>query len=169
MDDFYLNEPDMSIGDIQPIPSHDPLAAIVRFSEDAIISKDLDGTVRSWNTAAEKILGYNSAQVLGNSIFTMVPTERFEEERNLLRLLSKGTQINHFETQRLTRDGKIIDVSLRLSPIFDTKGRTIVGASSIVEGYYRAQGCGKGTITYPGKVEYGNWSNGSGNLGIPHK
>ena len=106
------------------------LAAIVQSSNDAITSKSLDGTIRSWNRAAERIYGYSAKEALGESIMLIVPPERREEELSILERFRRGEQIEHFETVRLCKERRPIDVSLSVSPIRDLAGR-IVGASSI--------------------------------------
>jgi PAS domain S-box-containing protein len=106
------------------------LAAIVQSSEDAIISKRLDGTITSWNKAAERMFGYPSAEAVGRSIRLIVPEERWEEEDDVLRRVARGETVEHFETVRLRRDGSQVEMSLTVSPIRDEAGR-IVGASKI--------------------------------------
>ncbi|KSV78503.1 PAS domain S-box protein [Ensifer sp. ENS07] len=106
------------------------LAAIVESSFDAIVSKDLDGTVRTWNGAAERMFGYSAEEMVGRSILTIIPTHLHDEERDLLQRLRKGERIEHFETARQRKDGSYITVSLTISPIRNAKGR-IVGASKI--------------------------------------
>lgn len=105
-------------------------ASIVESSGDAIISKSLDGTVLTWNTAAERIYGYGAAEIIGDSIEKTVPADRIEEERNILAQLQKGERVEHYETVRLRRDGVPIDVSLTVSPIRDQAGQ-VIGASHI--------------------------------------
>ncbi|HET8649595.1 MAG TPA: PAS domain S-box protein [Gemmatimonadales bacterium] len=106
------------------------LAAIVESSDDAIISKDLDGTLRSWNPAAERIFGYNADEMIGATIFKLIPPELHEEERGILRRIAAGEHIAHFETDRVRKDGRRIRVSLTLSPLRDSAGH-LIGASSI--------------------------------------
>src|ERR1700755_2084925 len=88
------------------------LAAIVATSEDAIIGKDLDGLVTSWNRAAERIFGYSSAEAIGQSTRLTIPREWYEEERETLKRIRSGATIEHFETSRLHHDGRRIQVSL---------------------------------------------------------
>ena len=120
-----------------PSDSPDPaltaarLAAIVESSGDAIIGKDLDGTIRSWNRGAEAIFGYTVAEIVGTSIRRLVPPERQEEEDRILAQLRRGERVEPFETERLTKDGRRLEVSITASPIRDGDGR-IVGASKIV-------------------------------------
>ncbi len=106
------------------------LASIVEGSDDAIISKTLDGTVLSWNPAAERMFGYGAAEMIGRPLTTIFPPDRLDEERLLLSRISAGERVVHFETVRLRRDGTPIDVSVTLSPIRDASG-IIVGASKI--------------------------------------
>jgi PAS domain S-box-containing protein len=106
------------------------LAAIVRHSDDAIISKRLDGTITTWNRAAERIFGYTAAEAVGQSIRLIIPRERWAEEDEVLAKITRGEVLDHFETVRHRKDGSLIDVSLTVSPIKDETGR-IVGASKI--------------------------------------
>ena len=106
------------------------LSAIVESSDDAIVSKDLNGRITSWNIGASRIFGYSEAEVLGKSITFLIPKNRLEEEKLILKNISSGKRINHFETIRLTKDGKRIHVSLSVSPLKDRNGK-IVGASKI--------------------------------------
>jgi len=106
-------------------------AAIVESSDDAIIGKALDGTVTSWNKAAERMLGYRAEDMLGKSILSIIPAERHEEEEKLLAAIKAGVAVNHFETERVASDGRRLAVSLTVSPIRDGDGR-IVGASKII-------------------------------------
>ena len=106
------------------------LAAIVASSDDALISKDLDGIIQSWNAAAERMYGYTETEMVGESVFRIIPIERHAEEEEVLRRLRRGETIDHFETWRLHRDGTQIPVSLTVSPVRDDTGR-IIGASKI--------------------------------------
>jgi PAS domain S-box-containing protein len=106
------------------------LAAIVESSDDAILSKRLDGTILTWNAAAERLFGYPAAEVIGGSIMRLVPPDRMDEERAMLDRLALGERCEHIETVRLCRDGRRIDVSLTISPIKDAAGR-VIGASKI--------------------------------------
>lgn len=106
------------------------LESIVELSEDAIISKTLDGTVTSWNKAAEKIFGYSKEEVIGRSIFLIIPPSRIAEEVEILSKIKLGEKVEHFETSRVTKDGRLIHISLSVSPVKDQNGR-IVGASKI--------------------------------------
>ena len=106
------------------------LAAIVSSSDDAILSKDLSGTITSWNQGAEKIFGYTAQEMVGRSILTIIPPERHEEEAQILARLRAGERLDHFETVRCKKNGERCDISLTVSPLFDDDGR-VVGASKI--------------------------------------
>ena len=106
------------------------LAAIVESSDDAIISKDLNGVIISWNAGAQRIFGYTEAEVVGQSITIIIPSELQDEEANILRHLRAGEHIEHYETSRVTKQGTRVDVSLTISPMKDSAGR-VVGASKI--------------------------------------
>jgi PAS domain S-box-containing protein len=107
------------------------LAAIVESSDDAIISKSLDGTIRSWNAAAERLFGFAPEEAIGRHISLVIPPERIVEEDSIIASLRAGRRIEHFDTERRHRDGRLIPVSLTISPIHDDDGR-VVGASKIV-------------------------------------
>jgi PAS domain S-box-containing protein len=107
------------------------LASIVESSDDAIISKHLDGRITSWNQAAERLLGYTETEIVGKSIMTIIPPELHEEERHILERLRRGERIEHFDTIRLTKHGRLIEVSLTISPLKDSEGE-VVGASKIM-------------------------------------
>jgi PAS domain S-box-containing protein len=106
------------------------LSAIVESSEDAIISKDLNGNIATWNAAAERLLGYQPGEIIGKPITTLLPPERREEEAKILEYLRRGEKLEHIETVRVTKDGRRIDVSLTASPIKSSTGK-IIGASKI--------------------------------------
>ena len=106
------------------------LAAIVESSDDAIIGKDLDGIITSWNSGAERLFGYTADEMIGKSVLTLIPADRASEEQAILEQLRAGLRVPPFETIRVGRDGRQIDVSLRISPICDAQGRPI-GASKI--------------------------------------
>lgn len=109
---------------------HTWLEAIIHSSDDAIISKDLNGIVSSWNEAAHRIFGYTEEEMVGQPILKLIPRDRWDEEPAILERLKRGERVDHFETKRLTKDGVLLDISLTISPIKDKKGR-IVGASKI--------------------------------------
>ena len=106
------------------------LAAIVESSDDAIISKTLDGIIRTWNASAERLFGYTPAQAIGQHISLIVPPDRRAEEQAIVERLIRGERIEHFETVRLARDGRRLDISLTVSPLRDSQGE-IVGASKV--------------------------------------
>lgn len=106
------------------------LSAIVDSSDDAIISKDLQGIITSWNASAERIFGYSAKQAIGGSVSMLIPLERADEERAILRKVKKGERVDHFETVRQRKDGELVDVSITISPIRDKTG-AIVGASKV--------------------------------------
>jgi len=111
-------------------PSRAWLAAIIDSSEDAIVSKSLDGTVQSWNAGAERIFGYTPAEIIGTSITRLIPANRQAEEVEILERIRCGERVEHFETVRIAKDGRLLDVSLTISPVRDHAGR-IIGASKI--------------------------------------
>src|SRR5882762_9111670 len=111
-------------------PIHALLAAIVESSDDAIVSKTLDGRIRSWNTGAMRLFGYTAEEVIGKPITIIIPPELHEEEHRILAKLQRGERIDHFETTRVTRDGRRIPISLNVSPIRDSRG-VVVGASKV--------------------------------------
>ena len=106
------------------------LAAIVEFSQDAIIGKDLNGVVTSWNRGAEKAFGYSAEEMIGASLTLLIPSDRLGEEDHILGQIRLGQSVEPFETKRRTKDGRLIDVSVTASPIKDGDGH-IVGASKI--------------------------------------
>lgn len=106
------------------------LAAIVEFSEDAIISKDLNSIIRSWNHGAEQVFGYTADEILGQSIKKLIPPEYYAEEQEILHRILRGESIKHYDTKRLRKDGTFIDVSITISALKDKAG-TIIGASKI--------------------------------------
>ncbi len=105
-------------------------AAIVASSDDAIVSKTLDGLIKSWNAGAERIFGWSAEEALGRSITLIIPPERLEEEWQILETLKRGERIDHFETVRLAKDGRHVDVSLTVSPVRNAAGE-VIGASKI--------------------------------------
>jgi PAS domain S-box-containing protein len=106
------------------------MAAVIESSDDAIASKDLNGIVRSWNPAAERLFGFTAAEIVGRSIRLIIPENRWQEEDELLKRVSEGQRLDHFETVRQRKDGTLVLISLTVSPIRDGNGR-IVGASKI--------------------------------------
>ena len=106
------------------------LAAIVDSSDDAIVSKSLDGFVTSWNKSAERLFGYTAEEAVGQHITLIVPADRRHEESTILEQLKRGKRVDHFETVRMHKDGKMLDVSLTISPVKDAAG-SVVGASKV--------------------------------------
>jgi PAS domain S-box-containing protein len=107
------------------------LAAIVESSDDVILSKDLNGIIRSCNPAAERVFGYKPAELIGQSVRVLIPPERHAEEDEILARLKRGERVNHFETVRLAKGGRPVDVSLTISPVHDASG-AVVAISKIV-------------------------------------
>jgi PAS domain S-box-containing protein len=107
------------------------LAAIVESSDDAIVSKDLEGIVTSWNASAERILGYKADEIIGKPITTIIPAELWGDEPMILGKIRRGERIEHFETERITKDGQRLRVSLTISPIKNDNGK-IIGAAKIL-------------------------------------
>ncbi|MCB5205235.1 PAS domain S-box protein [Neorhizobium sp. T786] len=126
------------------VPPYDPkelLASIVESSQDAIISKTINGVIMSWNSGAEALFGYRAEEVIGKSITILIPEDRQEEETTILSRLRAGQKVDHFDTVRRRKDGSLVDISLTISPIRDGNG-TIVGASKVardVSGRKRAE------------------------------
>jgi PAS domain S-box-containing protein len=117
------------------------LAAIVDSSEDAIVSKTLEGVITSWNPGATRLFGYTPEEIIGKPVTTIVPPELYHEEAEILARLKKGEHIGHFETQRVAKNGRRIEISLAVSPVRDQDGE-IVGASKIardISGRKRAE------------------------------
>jgi PAS domain S-box-containing protein len=106
------------------------LAAIVDSSDDAIISKDLNGVVTSWNESAERLFGYTAAEAVGKPITILIPADRLPEETEILARLKRGERMEHFETVRKRKDGTLLDISLTVSPVKDARG-VVVGASKV--------------------------------------
>ncbi len=107
------------------------LAAIVEFSDDAIISKNLEGMVTSWNESARRLFGYSSEEMIGQSITRLIPPDRRHDEPGFLDSITRGEPVEHYETIRQRKDGSLIEVSLTISPIKNAEGK-IIGASKIV-------------------------------------
>ena len=108
----------------------DLLAAIVGSSDDAIISKDIDGFITSWNDAAERIFGYSAIEAIGRHITLIIPDDRLTEENDIIARIRRGERVDHYETVRKRKDGLLLDISLTISPIRDAAGR-VAGASKV--------------------------------------
>ncbi len=106
------------------------LAAIVASSDDAIISKNLDGIITSWNKSAERIFGYTPEESIGQNITLIIPPQRLAEESDILSRIRRGDRVDHFQTVRMRKDGGLLDVSLTISPVRDSSGR-VIGASKV--------------------------------------
>ena len=113
-----------------PVPSDRFLATIIESSDDAIISKTLDGIITSWNPAAERLYGYSPAEAVGREVSLIIPKDRPDELPSIMDRLRRGLRIDHFETVRVRKDGARLDVSVSISPIYDDNGH-IIGAASI--------------------------------------
>lgn len=107
------------------------LESIVQSSDDAIITKTLDGIITSWNPAAERIFGYKPEEIVGTSILNLIPEDLQSEEQTIIERIQSGKRIDHFETVRLTRGGERLDVSVTISPLKDASGK-VVGASKVL-------------------------------------
>jgi PAS domain S-box-containing protein len=125
---IQCNLRDITERDWSEISSH--LAAIVESSDDAIISKSLEGRILSWNKGAERIFGYSAEEVIGKPIQILIPPARIDEEPRILEKLKRGESLDHFETVRLTKDGRALDISVTVSPIRDRSGK-VIAASKI--------------------------------------
>ena len=106
------------------------LASIVETSDDAIVSKDLDGIITSWNRGAEQLFGYSAQEVIGKSVTILIPEDRIDEEPEILNRIRRGERVDHYDTVRRHKNGSLIDISLTVSPLKDADGR-VVGASKI--------------------------------------
>ena len=107
------------------------LSAAVESSDDAILTKDLDDNITSWNQGAERMFGYTAEEIVGKHLSVLVPPERWDDMSLIIERIRAGERVEHFETQRLTRDGRLLAVSVTVSPVYDDAGQ-IVGASKIV-------------------------------------
>jgi PAS domain S-box-containing protein len=106
------------------------LASIVESSDDAIVSKDLNGIITSWNRGAERLFGYKAEEVIGRPITILIPADRIDEEPRILERIRRGERVDHYDTVRRRKDGSAIEISLTVSPLKGADGR-IVGASKI--------------------------------------
>jgi PAS domain S-box-containing protein len=120
--DFRLTEPGLQATGL--------LAAIVDSSDDAIISKTLNGIITSWNKSAERIFGYSAKEAIGKPITLIIPRDRWDEEKHIIRQMKRGERVDHFETVRARKDGSLLNVSVTISPVKDADGR-VVGASKV--------------------------------------
>ena len=106
------------------------LAGIVESSDDAIISKNLNGIITSWNAGAERVFGHTAAEAIGQSIGIIIPAERQHEEVEIIQRLRQGETIEHFETERVAKDGRYVPISITVSPVRNRQG-VVIGASKI--------------------------------------
>ncbi len=106
------------------------LAAIVSSSDDAIVSKTLEGIITSWNFGAERLFGYHESEIIGKSIYTIIPRNRHHEEQGIINKIKKGEKVDHFETVRVAKDGRELSLSITVSPVKNRSGE-IIGASKI--------------------------------------
>jgi PAS domain S-box-containing protein len=106
------------------------LASIVDYSDDAIISKELNGVIASWNRGAQRVFGYSAEEIIGRSVSVLIPPERENEEPGILARIRRGERIDHYETVRRRKDGSLIDISLTVSPVRNAAGE-IIGASKV--------------------------------------
>lgn len=116
--------------------------AIVDSSDDAIISKSIHGVISSWNQGAELVFGYSAREMIGQPMMNIIPDERLHEEPAILAKIGRGEKVEHFETQRLHKDGRLVDVSVTISPIYDLDGR-VIGASKIARDISKAKAAEK--------------------------
>jgi two-component system, chemotaxis family, CheB/CheR fusion protein len=105
-------------------------AAIIESSDDAILSKNLDGIIASWNPGAERLFGYKAEEIVGKSVTLLIPAERHNEEPEIIARVRRGEKVDHYETVRLRKDGSLVDISLSVSPVKDSQGN-VIGASKI--------------------------------------
>jgi PAS domain S-box-containing protein len=119
-----------SVQNVESIPLPMLLAAIVEDSEDPILSKTLEGKILTWNKAAERVYGYRAEEVIGKNVTMLLAPDQLDEEKNLLQRLRNGEKVEHFETVRRTKDGRVLNVSLTISPVRDADGK-IIAASTI--------------------------------------
>lgn len=106
------------------------LASVVESSHDAIVSKDLDGIIMSWNKSAEQLFGYKAEEVIGRPITILIPEDRYDEERPILERIARGERVEHYETIRRRKDGSLVELSLTISPVRNDRGK-VIGASKI--------------------------------------
>jgi PAS domain S-box-containing protein len=106
------------------------LASIIESSDDAIVSKDLNGVITSWNKGAQRLFGYTAEEVVGKPITILIPPDRLDEEPTILELIHRGERVEHYETIRRRKDGSLVEISLTVSPVKSAEGR-IIGASKI--------------------------------------
>ena len=126
------------------------LASIVQSSDDAIVSKNLDGIITSWNNGAERVFGYTAEEAIGQPITIVIPHDRWDEERTILTRIRRGERIDHFETVRQRKHGSLIVVSLTISPVKNAAGK-IVGASKIARDVRNKSETKSRSLRWPGR------------------
>ena len=129
------------------------IVAIVECSDDAILSKDLEGIITGWNAAAERMFGYTAEEAIGKSVVMLIPSNRHNEEPTILERIRRGRRIDHYETVRQRKDGSLIDISLSVSPIFTAEGG-IIGASKIARDITERKQKDKQVTTLAYEVEH---------------
>jgi PAS domain S-box-containing protein len=132
--------------------NHARLAAIVNSSDDTIVSKTLKGIITSWNAAAERLFGYKAEEAVGKHISLIIPPERLNEEEYIIGEIAKGNKVDHFETFRVTKSGKLIPLSISVSPIVDSSGR-VIGASKIARDITQQRKAQQDLLEYTAKLE----------------
>lgn len=135
------------------------LAAIVNTSDDTILSKTLSGIITSWNIAAERMFGYHETEAIGKHISLIIPAERIKEEEYIIGEISKGNKVDHFETIRVAKNGKLIPISVSVSPIKDKEGK-VIGASKIARDISEQIAAKEATIRYTERLEIINMMTG---------
>ena len=125
-----MSQPELRSNEAAQAEAQARLAAIIESSDDAIVSKTLEGVIVTWNSGAERIFGYTSAEVVGKPITIIIPEDRLHEETMILQRLRNGERVDHFETIRRRKDGRLVEVSVTISPVRDATGR-IMGVSKI--------------------------------------
>jgi len=143
----------------QAVKSH--LAAIVESSADPILSKDLDGTILSWNAAASRLFGYDAHEIIGQPITLLIPPDLVAEESEIIAKLKSGERIEHYETTRLAKGGRVVDVALTISPIRDQSG-AVVGASKIIRDISEKKRAEQGLRAAQQRVEIATETTGVG-------
>ncbi|MFI5163585.1 MAG: PAS domain S-box protein, partial [Sphingobacteriales bacterium] len=128
------------------------LAAIVNSSDDTIVSKTLQGIITSWNTSAERMFGYTAEEVIGKHISLIIPPERLKEEEYIIGQIAAGNKVDHFETFRMAKNGKLIPLSITVSPIVDSSGK-IIGASKIARDITQQKKAQQDLLEYTARLE----------------
>lgn len=128
------------------------LAALVNSSDDTIVSKTLQGIITSWNGAAERMFGYAAEEAVGKHISLIIPPERLKEEEYIIGQIARGNKVDHFETYRMTKNGKLVPLSITVSPIIDSKGH-VIGASKIARDISQQKKAQQDLLDYTSKLE----------------